>query len=100
MTLFDMPFRHFLFWAGRIPPPGRDITWTDIDGIDVYKEMYKLVVWLLKRLVDVAVSCLVQLVNGRSWRGGEETALTAAVLDVIHIRTEVCELLVWLLIRR
>jgi hypothetical protein len=49
VTLFDMPFRHFLFWAGRTPPPGRDITWTDIDGIDVYKEMYKLVVWLLKR---------------------------------------------------
>eukprot|EP00882_Tetradesmus_deserticola_P025941 GHRQ01028533.1.p1 GENE.GHRQ01028533.1~~GHRQ01028533.1.p1 ORF type:complete len:402 (+),score=109.73 GHRQ01028533.1:134-1339(+) len=49
VTLFDMPFRNFLFWAGRTPPPGRDITWTDIDGVDVYKEMYKLVVWLLKR---------------------------------------------------
>uniref|UniRef100_A0A383VL34 Glycoside hydrolase family 42 N-terminal domain-containing protein n=1 Tax=Tetradesmus obliquus TaxID=3088 RepID=A0A383VL34_TETOB len=49
VTLFDMPFRHFLFWAGRTPAPGRNITWTDIDGIDVYKEMYRLVVWLLKR---------------------------------------------------
>ncbi|KAF8072403.1 hypothetical protein HT031_000062 [Scenedesmus sp. PABB004] len=48
-TLFDMPFRTFIFWAGRTPPPGRDMTWTDIDGIDVYAEMRRLTTHLLKR---------------------------------------------------
>eukprot|EP00879_Flechtneria_rotunda_P023895 GHRR01025305.1.p1 GENE.GHRR01025305.1~~GHRR01025305.1.p1 ORF type:complete len:319 (+),score=71.55 GHRR01025305.1:298-1254(+) len=44
-----MPFRSFIFWAGRCAGPGRTIKQTDLDGIDVYKEMYKLAVYLLKR---------------------------------------------------
>jgi hypothetical protein len=49
LQLLDMPFKHFMLWTAQMggPPTFKG----DIDGWDVYKEIFRLTQYLLRRLV-------------------------------------------------
>jgi len=47
LQLLDMPFKHFMIWTAQLggPPTFKG----DVDGWDVYKEIYRLTQFILKR---------------------------------------------------